>query len=251
VRVLLLSDIHANYEALDACIEAAPPYDLAINLGDVVGYGASPNEVIERTREICRFHVRGNHDKACAGAMSLEGFNPIAALAAVWTREALSAENLAWLRALASGPLTVPELPNVQFVHGSPLDEDEYVISVTDALQPLLALPLAVTFFGHSHLQGGFSLYQDRGSEIHPQIDAGNELDHSELQLNRNARYLINPGSVGQPRDGDWRSGFAVYDSDHSTVEFYRAPYDVDSASRRILDAQLPERLASRLMIGR
>jgi diadenosine tetraphosphatase ApaH/serine/threonine PP2A family protein phosphatase len=251
VRVLLISDIHANLEALEACLEAVPTYDVAVNLGDVVGYGASPNEVIGRVRRICRLHVRGNHDKACAGVMNMDGFNPIAALAAYWTRQTLTPENLDWLRELPSGPLTIEGLAGVQFVHGSPLDEDEYLIGVTDALEPLLGFPVPITFFGHSHVQGGFSLYHERGSEIHPQIDPGDKLDYSELPLNPNARYLINPGSIGQPRDGDWRAGVALFDSDAATLTFYRVPYDVESTRRRILKAELPERLASRLMIGR
>ncbi len=251
MRVLVLSDIHANLEALEACLETAPDCDVAVNLGDVIGYGASPNEVIDRVRQLCRLHVRGNHDKACATLTSVEGFNPIAALAAYWTRQSLTADNLRWLQELPPGPRTLDGLERVQFVHGSALDEDEYVIGVTDAVQPLLRTQASLTLFGHSHLQGGFSLYREQASEIHPQIDPGAAGDSSVLQLNARARYLINPGSVGQPRDGDWRAGFMVYDSDAAQVTFYRVPYDLKRAQARIIEAQLPERLATRLAFGR
>jgi diadenosine tetraphosphatase ApaH/serine/threonine PP2A family protein phosphatase len=251
VRVLLLSDIHANLEALEACLKAAPPYDAAVNLGDLVGYGASPNEVIQRVRQLCRINVRGNHDRACAGLSGIGGFNAAAAMAAHWTRQTLSPGNLEWLRQLPAGPLTAGGLAGVQFVHGSPFDEDEYLISITHALEPLLGVRVPLTFFGHTHIQGGFCLYEDQGSEIHPEIDLGDELDQSELQLNRNARYLLNPGSSGQPRDGDWRAAFAVFDSARRAVTLFRVPYDVPNAQRRILDAGLPERLATRLVLGR
>ncbi|MFB3814959.1 MAG: metallophosphoesterase [Terriglobales bacterium] len=251
MRVLLISDVHANLEALEACLAAAPSFDVAINLGDIVGYGASPNEVIELARRECRLHVRGNHDKVCAGLTSAEGFNPVAAMAAHWTRQALTAENLEWLRGLPAGPLTLERIEDVQFVHGSPLDEDDYMIGVTDSVEPLLRTAARITFFGHSHLQGGFSLYNDYGSEIHTYIELGGGFDTSALALHPRARYMINPGSVGQPRDGDWRAGFAVFESDPLTVTFFRVPYDVKRAQQRILEAQLPERLASRLTIGR
>ena len=251
MRVLLLSDIHANLEALEACLAAAPPWDLAINLGDVVGYGASPNEVIDRLRQFCRLHVRGNHDKACTNTTEIESFNPTAAAAALWTRRALTPENLKYLRSFPPGPLTVADIAGVQFVHGSPLDEDEYLIAVTDALDALLEVSAPLTFFGHSHVQGGFFLYAGYGSELHTRIELGNQLQCSEVQLNRDARYLLNPGSVGQPRDGDWRAAFAILESDSHTVRFYRVPYDLHTAQRRILDANLPDRLAARLAIGR
>ena len=156
VRILLLSDIHANLEALDACLANAPSFDVAVNLGDIVGYGASPNEVSDRSRAIGTTFVRGNHDKAATGGMELEDFNPMAAAAALWTRNQLTPENLDWLRALPHGPVPLPNFPDVQLVHGSPNDEDEYVVSLGDALAPLITLSIPLTFFGHTHLQGGF-----------------------------------------------------------------------------------------------
>ncbi len=127
VRLLLVSDIHGNLEALEACLEAAPEYDAVANLGDVVGYGASPNQVIELVRAMQPINVRGNHDRCCCGLEDTTNFNPIAADAANWTRGELSEQNLDWLRALPSGPLLDANWKGVQFVHGSPLEEDGYI----------------------------------------------------------------------------------------------------------------------------
>src|SRR6201984_3323351 len=143
MRILVLSDIHGNLDALEACIAAAGSFDEAVNLGDIVGYGASPNEVIDRSRSLGKYFVRGNHDKASSGLMDLKDFNPIAGLAALWTRDQLTPENLTWLRSLPQGPVQIPDVPEVQFVHGSPIDEDEYLVTLHDALQPL-ALPVPI-----------------------------------------------------------------------------------------------------------
>jgi diadenosine tetraphosphatase ApaH/serine/threonine PP2A family protein phosphatase len=251
VLILLLSDIHSNFEALSACLDAAPACDRVVNLGDVVGYGGSPNEVTDYCRKITWMGVRGNHDKVCTGIESAEYFNPIAALAAYWTRQTLTKENLEWLRGLPEGPVRSPLISDVQFVHGSPLDEDEYMISVMDATEALDEADVPVTFFGHSHIQGSFYLNGDEPRELRPgnRHEPGHEIHRMDLLAE--TRYLINPGSVGQPRDGDWRSGFAVYDSDDHAVTFHRVPYDVATAQRRIREAQLPERLATRLGEGR
>ena len=131
MRILIISDIHANLEALDACLQAAPVHDRVFNLGDIVGYGANPNEVTERARELGKVFVRGNHDKACSGVSSMEDFNPIAGLAVLWTRQKLTADNLQFLRDLPHGPIM--PLDNVECVHGSPRDEDEYVLGRRDA----------------------------------------------------------------------------------------------------------------------
>jgi predicted phosphodiesterase len=251
VRVLLLSDIHSNLEALEACLTAAPAYDVAVNLGDIVGYGASPNEVIERSRKLGKLFVRGNHYKAVCGLIDIRDFNPVAALASSWTRDQLSGENLEWLRSLPQGPAQIDGLPDAQFVHGSPVDEDEYVVNVGDAVAPLLVSPTTVTFFGHTHLQGSFVLNDDHVDAFHPAYKTVGQIESSEFPLKNGLRYLVNPGSVGQPRDGDWRAGFAIFDSDTRIVAFYRAPYNLKSAQDRILAADLPQRLATRLAAGR
>lgn len=250
MRILVLSDIHANLDALETCLAAAPQYDMVWNLGDLVGYGASPNEVVDLSRRLGNFFVRGNHDKACSGVSSLEGFNPIAAAAAMWTMHQLTPDNLEWLRGLPRGPLKPRELDGALCVHGSPLDEDEYLIQLRDAVQPLSQSEVPVTFFGHTHIQGGFATDGKEWVTIRPTYQGDSKAEHLEMQLLPQAHYLINPGSIGQPRDGDPRSAFALFDSDKLTITFYRIPYNIKSAQQKIQAADLPPRLAQRLAEG-
>jgi len=255
MRVLILSDIHANLEALNAVLEAAPAYDAMWNLGDVVGYGANPNEVIDRVKPLGSVFVRGNHDKVISGGEGLADFNPIAGRAAKWTRCVLSSEHTDWLRHMPAGPI-MPDGPEVSCMHGSPLDEDEYVLTVRDAWLPLIKSPTRINFFGHTHLQGGFATNGEEWFRITPQYASRGAVEF-ELPLRQNARYLINPGSVGQPRDGDWRAAFALYECEGEEpgaarrVIFYRVPYDVKHAQESIVHAGLPDRLATRLKDGR
>ena len=261
MRILLLSDIHANLEAMEACLAAASSYDKVVNLGDVVGYGGSPNEVTDRVRKLGGVIVRGNHDRACTGQVDLQSFNPIAGMAALWTMRALTAANLAWLKALPQGPLTLMtddvahapagDFGAVQIVHGSPLDEDDYIIVLRDAQEPLERTSARLTFFGHTHLQGGFAQAGQRWEALRPAYRSADKADSFDLTLHRDAKYLINPGSVGQPRDGDRRAAFAVFDTDNYTVTFHRVPYDIRKAQQHIFAARLPERLAMRLAEGR
>jgi predicted phosphodiesterase len=251
VRILLLSDIHANLEALEASLAAAPSFDAVVNLGDIVGYGASPNEVTVRSRDLGKIFVRGNHDKAVTGLLDLDDFNPLAASAAIWTRNELTSENLDWLRTLPQGPVALPEFSQVLLVHGSVQDEDEYVVSLGDALAPLLTLATPLTFFGHTHLQGGFFVSDSSADGFRPEYRTVGQAESVALQLKPDARYLINPGSVGQPRDGDWRAAFALFDTDTQIVHFHRTPYNLKDAQDRIFAAKLPPRLATRLAAGR
>lgn len=251
MRILLLSDIHSNVEALDACLAEAPEHDLVVNLGDIVGYGASPNEVIERSRALGKIFVRGNHDKACAGISNMADFNPIAGMAVIWTRTILRKENLEWLRALPQGPASIDGVSGVQIVHGSPHDEDEYVLLLPEALRSLDEAEPAITFFGHTHVQGGFYASVDDSAAIRPVYNQHNGSEKFCFKLRKNVRYLINPGSVGQPRDGDWRAAFALFDTETYAVTYHRVKYDVASAQQRIISADLPERLATRLAQGR
>jgi diadenosine tetraphosphatase ApaH/serine/threonine PP2A family protein phosphatase len=251
LRILVLSDIHANLEALEACLAAAPPYDIVANLGDVVGYGASPNEVIERSRSLGKTFVRGNHDKAATGLIDLEDFNPMAASSAIWTRDQLTSEHHDWLHSLPQGPLSLEGFPQAHLVHGSPGDEDAYIVSIGDALVPLLALSTPLTFFGHTHLQGGFFANGSSADGFRPEYRTVGQAESVSLQLRPATRYMINPGSVGQPRDGDWRAAFALFDTDAQVVHFHRTPYNLKTAQERILSAKLPPRLATRLAAGR
>lgn len=257
MRVLILSDIHSNLEAMTAVMTAAPACEAVWNLGDVVGYGASPNEVIDLARAAGSVFVRGNHDKVCSGGDALEDFNPIAARAARWTRAVLTGEHTDWLKQMPAGPI-VPDGAQASCMHGSPLDEDEYVLSLRDAWLPLSTAPTRINFFGHTHLQGGFATNGEEWLRITPQYGS-NGMDEFEQPLLANARYLINPGSVGQPRDGDWRAAFAIYETkargagqpNAQRVIFYRVPYDLKAAQERIVAAGLPDRLATRLREGR
>lgn len=250
VRFLLLSDIHSNLDALEACVTAAGSYDAVANLGDIVGYGACPNQVVERSRQLGNLFVRGNHDKACAGLMDVRGFNYIAAAAVVWTHHELTPENLQWLKALPQGPLPMAPLTDAQVAHGSPRDEDEYLLVSDHAAVSTFDSEIPLTFFGHTHMQGGFVVGDGQETTFRPEFAEG-DLAKFEFTLERKGKYLINPGSVGQPRDGDWRAAFAIYDSDTRKVEFYRVKYDVERAQQRIREAGLPDRLADRLSMGR
>jgi predicted phosphodiesterase len=257
LRLLILSDVHANLEALEACLAAAPEYDTVANLGDVVGYNASPNEVCERIRAMNCPVVRGNHDRACSGLSNLAEFNLVAAMSARWTQLTLQPENQEWLRGLPEGPLRREEFPGVEFVHGSPRHEDEYLLNVpTASLDFHLPGHSDVIFFGHTHLQGGFTFNIKEGKtrSFAPKYPTADEIVKAELILEPGERYLINPGSVGQPRDNDWRAAFALFetkDGAPATVTFYRVPYDIGQTQARIISSRLPERLASRLALGR
>ena len=250
MRALILSDVHGNLEALTAVLAAAEPYDSLWNLGDLVGYGGSPNEVLELVRAKAQVNVRGNHDRVCCGLTSAMGFNPVARAAAIWTQQELTGENLAWLRGVAQGPVTPEGQSAVTCAHGSPLNEDQYILNVRDAWAPLQQTAATITFFGHTHVQGGFSQQEQDWREIRPRFGMQGDAESWILKVGQ-ARHLINPGSVGQPRDHDWRAGFAIYDSEVEEVVYWRVPYDVTSAQGRILMAGLPERLAARLREGR
>jgi predicted phosphodiesterase len=256
MRALILSDIHANLEALTAVLDAAAgEWDALWNLGDIVGYGASPNEVLEVIRPLATMSVRGNHDRVCSGQTSSLNFNPTARAAALWTLDALSPDNLLWLRGVPQGPLSPPQgaedEAQVSLAHGSPLNEDQYILSMRDAWAPLQQMATAITFVGHTHIQGGFSQKEHDWHELRPRYRSRDDADSWTLPIRPATRNLINPGSVGQPRDHDWRASFAVYDSVRCEIVYHRVPYDLTGAQGRILMAGLPERLAARLREGR
>jgi predicted phosphodiesterase len=251
VRILVLSDIHSNLEALEACLATAPSCDEVVNLGDVVGYGASPNEVIDKCQSVGKIFVRGNHDKAVSGLMDLHDFNPIAGLSALWNRDQLTSDHMEWLKGLPQGPVRVEGIGGAQFVHGSPLDEDEYLVTQRDALEPLMSAGTHITFFGHTHLQGGFLAKGPSNETFRPAYESVGQAEIVEWRLKPENHYLINPGSVGQPRDGDWRAAFAVFEPDQSLIHFHRIPYNLRKAQEKIFAANLPQRLATRLAAGR
>jgi predicted phosphodiesterase len=239
VPFLIVSDIHGNREALEAVLaDARGLYDRIVCLGDLAGYGADPNYAVEWARANVAAIVRGNHDKVCAGLESLYSYRPAARLAAEWSLHALSAENRAYLEKLPRGPLPYE---GFDLVHGSPFDEDEYLMTNSDVEAIRREIETPLSFFGHTHLQGGFLIARNGVKQIDP---------HRTLELERDYTYLVNPGSVGQPRDSDPRAAYAIYSPRDRVVEFRRAAYDVETAAEKIRAAGLPETLASRLSTG-
>ncbi len=240
---LIVSDIHGNREALEAVLSSAQGrYDRIVCLGDLVGYGADPNFAVDWARENAVAVIRGNHDKVCAGLESLYLYRPAARAAAEWSRNALTPENLEYLERLPRGPLPYEDF---DLVHGSPLDEDEYLVTLQDVAAIAGEVATWLSFIGHSHVQGGFLIARS-GSQtgvkpIDPQVT---------LELDEKYRYLVNPGSVGQPRDGDPRAAYAIYHPEGRRVEFHRIAYDVAAAAEKIRAAGLPGPLASRLFSG-
>ena len=248
MRYLVLSDIHSNLEALDAVLRAsaAQRYDALLVLGDLVGYGADPNAVVDRVRSLNPTSiVRGNHDKVAAGLDDAEDFNPMAKSAAQWTRESLTPSSLDYLRNLPTGPQLVDEM--IEICHGSPLDEDLYVVADIDAARSIAAARTPLCLFGHTHV----ALSARMDSQRRLEIEAPQGHPEFETTINPDTKYLINPGSVGQPRDGDSRAAYAIVDLERKVVTLYRVAYPIEVAQKKILDAGLPPMLAYRLGMGR
>jgi predicted phosphodiesterase len=246
MRYLVVSDIHANIEAFNAVLDAAPPdtWDAFVVLGDLVGYGAEPNAVIDKVRELDPVAViRGNHDKAACGLDDGSNFNQIARYAAAWTGDTLTPDNREYLRALPQGPVAIDD--RVEICHGSPFDEDHYIFDALDAKRALASTRRSVCLFGHTHLPVVFAA---GGSKFGGTIP---EVDDFTVTLEDGLRYLVNVGSVGQPRDGDPRAAFAIYDSEVPSIQLRRMAYPVQIAQRKISRAGLPQSLANRLAIGR
>ncbi|MFN7974555.1 MAG: metallophosphoesterase family protein [Acidobacteriota bacterium] len=246
MRYLLITDLHSNLEALNAILAFVKrkPIDKVVCMGDIVGYGANPNQIVEILRGFKhKFVIRGNHDKVAAGVEDGEQFNRAALESALWTRKKLTTQNRQFLATLPRGPCAVDDAFLV--AHGTPFDEDAYVFTDVDAYRSFAAMNgHDLCFFGHSHVACVFTLrnrslllYQPRGAV-------------SKIRLLPGVKYLINPGSVGQPRDRDPKTGFAVYDSTKQAVTIYRIPYPVKKAQEKILKAGLPPTLAYRLAVG-
>ena len=251
MRYLLISDLHSNHEAFEAVLQKVKRkrIDRVVCLGDFVGYAADPNKVLDRIRTMPRpiIAVRGNHDKVIACLEPGEMFNQPALTAARWTTEKLSHENMEFLKRLPTGPFVVDDAFVV--CHGSPLDEDAYIFSDFDASMNFVhmnrfAPGLDACFFGHSHIPSVFTL-EPNGIRV----EAIRRSRH-RLVLQKGRRYLINPGSVGQPRDRNPKASYALYDSDDRVVTFDRVPYDTAATRRKILKAGLPVMLGDRLLVG-
>ncbi len=246
MRYLILSDMHANWDAFEVVLRRArrKRFDSVLVLGDLVGYGAAPNQVVEGVRRLGpRLHtVRGNHDKVVAGIDTGANFNQTALTAAQWTATRLTPANLRYVRDLPQGPLQIEK--DIAICHGSPLDEDTYVFSDVDAWEIFSGFSVPVVFFGHTHIPSMFSL---EGRLLGVRALRG---ETGTIQLQPGGRYLLNPGSIGQPRDRDPRASYMTYDSERRLVRWHRIEYPVAEAQRRIRRAGLPNSLADRLAVG-
>lgn len=246
MRTLILADIHANIDALDAVLFAADSQriDRVILLGDLVGYNAAPVAVLRRLEALApAASIRGNHDKVCAGLEPPTMFHELARVAIEWTQRQLSPADLTILAALPSGPLRLGDA--IEICHGAPFDEDFYVQDVMDARRALEAASAPICLHGHTHVP---SVFVTQGFAVREEILPGRA--RQVLPLPSEGRLLANVGSVGQPRDGDPRAAFGVLDDNAGTLELHRVTYDVAAAQKKIVEAGLPAPLAARLAHG-
>lgn len=247
MRYLVLTDLHANLEALESCLSDAGRrgYDQTLVLGDLIGYGADPNAIVDRIRDMRPVGlVRGNHDKVAIDIGEADGFNYVAKTAAAWTLEALTPENRSWVAALPQGPQVIDDL--IEICHGSPIDEDEYIFAEHAAMDALVASARPLCLFGHTHHPWTFCLRDGVMCGVGPSREA-----EARLHVEAGAKYLVNPGSVGQPRDGDPRAAYAIVDTEKRDVLLFRVEYAVEATQRKVIAAGLPEALAWRLTAGR
>ena len=240
MRLAVLSDIHANLAALEAVRDAMPEVDEVWVLGDIVGYGPQPNEVIAALQEMGARSVMGNHDGAAIGQVDAGWFNPDAARAIGWTSEVIDDNARAYLA-------TLPEVRrdgDLTAVHGSPRDPTwEYITGPDVAGANLAAFDTRICLHGHTHVPIVFRADDDR-------VEVVAATPGTPVTI-REGRLLLNPGSVGQPRDGDPASSFVVLDTDAGTATFHRVSYDIDLTQRLMRDVDLPARLVERLRYGR
>ncbi|MBV9761624.1 MAG: metallophosphoesterase family protein [Acidobacteriaceae bacterium] len=245
MRFLVISDIHANWYALEAVLaDAAGAFDRIVCCGDLVGYNPHPARVIECIRQHCDSVIRGNHDKGVSGVDSLEWFNEVARAAALWTAANLESAELDYLRGLPKGPL---QLDYFELCHGAPRDEDEYITNAREAAPSFAHLQLPLAFFGHTHLQGGFFSKHGRIGTV-PQVSQRER--ELVIALEPDIVYMVNPGAVGQPRDGDPRAAYAIFDSDQKLVSLRRVDYPIQKTAEDIRKAGLPGVLSFRLFQG-
>jgi predicted phosphodiesterase len=242
MRIGILSDIHSNLEAFESVINYAESenVDEYICLGDIVGYGANPNRCVEIVRDLTSKIVAGNHDYGVCGKTDIYYFNDVARQALKWTRENISEENLAFLRSL---PLKLEDEQSI-FVHSTPSSPEDwnYIMNMYDSVKEFKQLEKKLCFIGHSHQPVIFSTTLDN--------QVSESLDES-LIFNKNKKYIVNAGSIGQPRDGNPKASFLLYDTDKDKITYSRIEYDIKKAQDKIIKAGLPPFLAKRLEIGR
>ena len=241
-RIAILGDVHANIDALNAVVEDARAEAVTTFhcVGDVVGYNANPQECVDLIRSICTVVVRGNHDHYCSHDVSLSDFQPNAAIAIEWTRKQINEESVKWL---ANLPMTKTFFQQSFSIVHATLDMPEqwgYVFDAFDAAAHFTYQPTPLCFHGHTHCP---MIYEK-------QMGAVYRIDAQDFTLHPGRKYFINVGSVGQPRDGDPRAAYLLYDPQERKVRFRRVPYDIAAAQAKVREAGLPERLAERLSFG-
>lgn len=243
MRIGILSDIHANLEALTQSLAALERHrpDRVICLGDVVGYGASVNECCELVRKVAEVTLLGNHDAAVSGRMDYSFYYDAARHALDWTASRIAPDHLDWLRSLPYAH----RMNGLQFTHGNPVNADsyEYVFAIEQAreLLPHFGELADVNFIGHSHLCKVFALEPGGGVD---------EVVAARFTLEPGQKYIVSVGSVGQPRDCDNRACFVTFDTDTKTVEYHRVPYDIETSAQKIFDADLALNFGKRLFLG-
>ncbi|MEY4569288.1 MAG: hypothetical protein RLZZ398_727 [Verrucomicrobiota bacterium] len=240
MRIALFGDIHANLEALEAVLKDASEQGVTdyVCMGDIVGYNADPSACLEIVRGMNCPTVKGNHDEATSGSYSLDTMNPVAAAALEWTRQQLTDEQRQWLARLRM----VRQVADFTVVH-STLDQPanwNYVTNRFDAMANFSYQFTQICFHGHTHVP-----------RVYVKTDRVEEIFSDTITIENEVKYFINVGSVGQPRDGDWRACYAIFDLDHQMVVFRRVEYDIDETQRKILAAGLPPLLAERILEGR
>lgn len=242
MRIAVISDIHSNIEALAEVVKVVDRAraDRVVCLGDVIGYGASPNDCCDIVKELAEVTLLGNHDAAVSGRMDYSFYYDAARHALDWSASTISNENMAWLRSL---PYTY-RIGDVGFSHGSPIDPQayEYIFALEQAreLVPFIADLPEVTFIGHSHLCKAFAIGNGEVNDVVAQ----------KFGIRRGYKYMISVGSVGQPRDYDNRACFVIHDTDARTVEYHRVEYDIETSAQRIFDADLALNFGKRLFLG-
>jgi diadenosine tetraphosphatase ApaH/serine/threonine PP2A family protein phosphatase len=241
VRYAIVSDIHSNIEALEAAFAHIEADDVVLCLGDIVGYGPNPNECVARIRERAAVTVLGNHDLAAIDNFGIQYFNPAAREAMRWTQAVLDPDHLRWLNELGYEY----RLPDCLLVHGAPQEYFEYILDKGGAARAFEATEAPLIFIGHTHIAEYYALRPD-GAIEHRHLQQG-----GELTLQPGYRYIVNVGSVGQPRDLNPEASFGVYDLTARTVTITRFSYPIARVQEKIVQAQLPDALARRLLVGR
>lgn len=239
MKFAIFGDIHANLEALQTVLADAQAQGCThyVCIGDIVGYNANPRECLHIVRDLGCPVVRGNHDEEAAGETQLEGLNHLARHALEWTRHQLSPEERDWLLANK----LVRQVRDFTVVHAT-LDTPGnwgYVTNKFDAMASFSYQFTQLCFYGHTHVP-----------RIYVKSDSVELHQDTEVQLQMGKKYFINVGSVGQPRDGDWRAAYTIYDVEHQHVALHRLEYNLATTQQKIIDAGLPERLADRLAVG-